>query len=378
MGREDLYFLCKEILGYEDVTIKPHEELVDFIQNCERRRKRKLLILEPRGSFKTSVVTIGLSIKTLLQDPNKRILITNENLTNAKAILAEIKDHFEKNEEFCSLYGDWSTGRRSGTWTSTHIKVRPRTSGAKEHSVTAAGVNVTKVSMHYDLIIADDLVSEKTIATTELLKKTIKYYKLLLSLLEPKGTLIIIGTRWHYGDLYGYLLEREKARKLKGKRPRFEILSKSAVLPDGSLLFPTRLTKAFLADRKDEQGPFVFSCQYLNDPQDDESAEFKKSWLKFYRKRPKVMNVFLLADPGGAKKGDDYNAWLSVGITPKGDCHAIRGWRGYCNPKEFCDRLLDEVIRLRSFDMWPIFLMRSQVEELLVAEGLSVFQGGFL
>ncbi len=53
----------------------------------------------------------------------------------------------------------------------------------------------------------------------------------------------------------------------------------AAVRPDGSLLFPNRLTKEYLARQRRIQGSYIYSHQYLNQiiPSDDQ--DFKKSWL---------------------------------------------------------------------------------------------------
>ena len=57
---EDYYFFCKFILQFDRMVPHVHGELCDFITKSEKRKK---LILMPRGSFKTSVVTIGYSLE---------------------------------------------------------------------------------------------------------------------------------------------------------------------------------------------------------------------------------------------------------------------------------------------------------------------------
>ena len=70
-GRDDLFWLCKNVLGYDRVRQKPHQELITWIN---RSKKRTKLILMPRGSFKSSVITIGHTIQKIIQNPNIRIL----------------------------------------------------------------------------------------------------------------------------------------------------------------------------------------------------------------------------------------------------------------------------------------------------------------
>jgi hypothetical protein len=67
--------------------------------------------------------------------------------------------------------------------------------------------------------------------------------------LEPTGRLIIIGTRWDYGDLYGYIMEEEAAT--------FDVMIKKAYWENESgeleYLFPARLTPDFLKEMKFEK-----------------------------------------------------------------------------------------------------------------------------
>jgi hypothetical protein len=71
----DYYFFCKQILGYEKMRPQPHQEICDFLEAAitgdkEKRGKRKKLLLEPRGSFKSSVATVGGSLFALQKNPN--------------------------------------------------------------------------------------------------------------------------------------------------------------------------------------------------------------------------------------------------------------------------------------------------------------------
>lgn len=70
-----------------------------------------------------------------------------------------------------------------------------------------------------------------------------------------------------------------------------------AVRDDGSLLFPSRLSKDFLDRQRRIQGTYIFSNQYLNEiiPADDQ--DFKKEWLVPYKELPKRKHTFAMVDP---------------------------------------------------------------------------------
>lgn len=93
-------------------------------------------------------------------------------------------------------------------WTQDEIEIDQRTTGlSKEATITTAGVETAKTGSHYDLIIHDDLVERNNVSTVEQRKKVITFYRDSLDLLDPGGEMIVVGTRWALGDLYGHLLE---------------------------------------------------------------------------------------------------------------------------------------------------------------------------
>jgi len=96
----NLYLFNKYVLGVTEGTGRQklggfHKDLCTFVQN---NRKRKKLILVPRGHLKSTLVTIGYSLFRIVEDPNIRILILNATWQMAVDFLKEIKDHLTRNE----------------------------------------------------------------------------------------------------------------------------------------------------------------------------------------------------------------------------------------------------------------------------------------
>lgn len=277
--------------------------------------KNFLLLLMPRGTFKSSVVTIGFTLQFLLNDPDARILIDSETFGKGKAFLSEIKGHLENNDKFREIYKTLynvypDAKKRESRWTDNQVDLAARKKFTKEPNISVAGVDIPKTGMHYDLIIGDDWHSERNVTTKEQIEQVIEHYKLALSLLDPGKPLIVIGTRWDYNDVYQYILDYEQHR--------FNILIRRAVNPDGSLLFPERLTQGFLDETKQSQGSYIFSCQYMNDPVDNETATFKRSYLQNKKSLEDIknlpMNWFMSVDPSYEGEYSDYNAITIVGM----------------------------------------------------------------
>ena len=258
-AQRDLFFLCKYILGYDDLTYTTHGDLCQYAQSIHTQEaptiketsqenkqahefsdsftpgKNFLLLLLPRGTFKSSVVTIGFSLQNILNDPDKRILIDSETFSKSKAFLAEIKGHLTGNDKFREIYfllhGIMpDANRKDDIWTDSQVNVGGRKRLRKEASLSCAGIDVTKTGMHYDLIVMDDLHSEKNVTTKEQIDQVKDHYRLALSLIDPGKPIIVIGTRWDYNDLYQHILDNS--------RDVFNILVRRAHNPDGSPFLP--------------------------------------------------------------------------------------------------------------------------------------------
>jgi len=381
-GLEDLYFFDKYILGYKDMKGATHKPLCLMVQDKTKKKKH---IEFPRGTFKSSVVTIGSNIWDIARNPDIRILIDNEVYANSKAFLREIKAHLE-NPDVLELYPQLEPNKRiNDGFTEASVIVKGRQKHTKEPTISCAGLDQIKVGMHYDKIVMDDLVSNRNVTTKEQINKVIDHYKLALSLLEPGGELIIIGTRYHYSDLYGFLFENEYDNFAHMILPA--VLNREAVdflktnypdLPydyeEGQLLFPERLTEEFLKEQRSSQGTYIFNCQYMLDPVNQEDADFVKEWLQYYKgylkktssgtyelvvewvgdheKRPideievpftVPLRIYTTWDPANKKrKKTDFTAGITLGVTPRNDWFIINIERDKYNPREIVDRIIRE------------------------------------
>ena len=120
--------------------------------------------------------------------------------------------------------------------------------------------------MHFDLIIEDDLHSEKNVTNKEQIQQVINHRQLANSLLEPGHPKVTLGTRWDFQDAYNDILTRQ--------RSSYNIMVRKAVEDDGSLFFPERLTQKFLDEQRRDQGASIYSMQYQNNPIDDATATY--------------------------------------------------------------------------------------------------------
>jgi len=198
--RQSLYLTAKILLGYRDINWRTHG---DMIHALEDETKRKLIVM-PRGTFKSSLGSVAYPIWCLLREPNERILLDSEVYTNSKNFLREISQHL-RSSRVTDVFGDFV----GCTWNEGEITIAQRTKVLKEASITASGIGAEKTGQHYDRIIMDDLNSPSNSETPEAREKVITHYKYNTAILEPHGTMALIGTRYAANDAIGFVLTNE-------------------------------------------------------------------------------------------------------------------------------------------------------------------------
>lgn len=199
--RSSLYKTAKHLLGYSDVNPRTHG---DMIRALEAPTKRKLIVM-PRGTFKSSVGSVAYPIWRMLNDPNVRILLDGEKYENSKNFIREIKGKLE-DPKVTDLFGQFKS---DSNWSEGSITIRQRTQIFKEATVTASGIGAGKTGQHYNVIIGDDYNSPQNSENPEQRKKIIDHYRMSTAILEPEGTIVVIGTRYAIDDAIGSILTNE-------------------------------------------------------------------------------------------------------------------------------------------------------------------------
>ena len=314
----DYHFFAYNVLGFTDMN-EEHLELCRFLQTTDRKSK---LILMPRYTFKSCVITQGYSLWNLVRNPDMRIMIYSDCHAKAQGFLTGIKNHIEGKDgksRFREFYPDWEVNAHKDKWNESQINVSKRVNASVEPSVDTGGIETSKVGFHYDIVFFDDIVSDLNVTTKAQMDKVHECYKKSLSLLKPGGDVVMLGTRWHFNDLYGRIVQENKEKNI------FSTLIKRAV--EGNRYFfdnigEHSLTKEFLDQQRAEQGSYVWSCLYQNSPVSNELAIFKYEDFQFYGELKKsgnphrdgmYENLYITGtlDPSG--EGEDYTAGVIVG-----------------------------------------------------------------
>lgn len=213
--------------------------------------------------------------------------------------------------------------------------------------ILAAGVGgpITGRGAHIALI--DDPVKNREEAESPTVRDAAKswYSSTLYTRLAPGGGVLVIQTRWHDGDLSGFLLEEmreaEKEAKELGEWPeeadKWKVLDFPAIATHdekfrkaGEALHPERYDLKALRKIKRSLAPRDWAALYQQNPQVEEGAYFQKKMVRYYRSNPpKYMDIYAAGDLAISKKEHaDYTVFMVAGVDEHDNIYILEEYRG--------------------------------------------------
>lgn len=342
-AQHDFLYFLNHVLGYKDVVADIHKEIANNLTHSFTRG----LIMIPRKHLKTCQITVGWTLWMLTNNPNLRFGIGSATEKLSKDIVNELKTHIMDNQKFKELFGDWY---KKGGWTAFGFTIAPREEIYKNKSVEVFSVGKDVTGAHYDIIILDDLAIRKNSDSPTMREKQINLYKDCLDLIvddqekkfmdksSSKGIILAVGTRWHFGDIYNYLLVNAKSSldfvidEPLMHNPTLELrdpdrwrsnIKELLYHEDTQMLFPEKFDITYARETYEEKGTYEFSCQQMNFPVSDEGAAFKAEDLIF--DEPGVGKEFpanTVCDPAGDDSTyADADDWAITTCTHSPDGH---------------------------------------------------------
>lgn len=328
--------LSDEVFQMEDKKLYP--PFKNFVINgkstyVKKRENKRVLILSPRFSAKSTIISFIYPLFLICTNPNIRILVVSANEDIATSFVRQVLHQLENNEKLLHDF-HYLIPKKYSKWGEKAFIVK-RDTIEKDPTMSAAGILGKIVSKRADVIILDDIIDLETSRTQNQRKKVIEWFdNVLYPILEPqKGRIIIVGTSWFKGDLYDTIYsERDMDIKIKlkailrydvkttTKQPnrrlyycRFtkrdqplslniaDILSENLInkywdlglkksLMDGSL-WPDKWNFERLEKQKKQIGETAFCRQYLNEPISGIDSFFSKNSIDIAYQKGK--NLYL-------------------------------------------------------------------------------------
>lgn len=337
--KRNLQFLSMQFLGYNDWDL-----VHDDVEYLLKKPSKKKALLLPRGHLKSTLVTVAYTIQAILKNQNIRVLIANSVWDMARRFLLEIKAQLE-NSQLKYMFGVFQSER----WNADDIIIRQRTKALKEPTVLTTGVEAETTGGHFDLIILDDLTGLQNSSTPEQREKTKRFRRSMINLLEPGGTLIEIGTRWHLDDTFSVIFEKES---------RYYDIMTRRVVENGKIIFPKHFSKRFDPITKDwlpvptencmdyiqhlkESMPIdEYLAQYENNPISSENQLIKPEMFQYWSKRPEGLHVVMAVDLAISQRTDaDKTAIAVLGMDKNWGLYVLDYIKGQWTPSQIVENV---------------------------------------
>ncbi len=277
-----------------DNPLKPfHEQWLNLADEGN-----SFVLLAARDHFKTSVLTLNHSLYRIVRNPNVQGLLVSESSQQARKWSRWLRRNIEQ-------HYPWLVAEEN--WTERQFTVR-RTRDSKDPTIEAVGMLGRILGGHYDFAIVDDVVSLEN-TRSEVLREHVEewFTQVLIPAMVPESQIIVVGSPWHYADLYAKL-EREGWKVIK-----------YPALINGVPIFPERYSLETLAKKRDEVGTPVFNCQYLCDPSGLVGKLLKETWLEPFYEPPLPPDLETVQGVDLAwteEEANDYTAIATVGYSP--------------------------------------------------------------
>ena len=277
----DIYFIVRYIMGIETAE---HQFVYDRAMEVQKDNVYTI-DLWARGHFKSTLITIALTLQEIIKYPSISVCIFSHTSPIAHAFLKSIKNILKTDDFLHRLYPNVIPEPTSNLLSDERI-IMLNNIKRKEPSVMASGlVDGQPTSMHFDRRIYDDIVVPESVSTPDQMRKLEERFRLSFNLSSHIDVARVIGTRYHYSDLFDVLL----------KDSNWKVRIYPAEDRNGKPYF---LTKEELEKKKNQMGSYIYNCQMMLEPQSDETKIFKEENINYYTKLPNnIKQKMILVDP---------------------------------------------------------------------------------
>ena len=310
--RTNLVEWATEVLAPAGLTPSVHQRLLlSYLDLVTKGEIKRLLILMPPGSAKSTYTSVIFPVWWFIQHPRSSVIAASSTVALVESFSRRILDIIDENKEKTGFTLNPSD-RSASHW---------RTSRGGEYFTV--GIRGTITGRRADLIIVDDPIKSMAEADSPKHRRDIWnwYTAELITRLKPEGRIVIVMTRWHENDLGGQVLA--------DKTEKWEVLRLPAVAeqedplgrPPGAPLWPEWESIEALEQKKKVVGSRVWSSLFQQSPLPPGDRLFKVSaipvldhWTEPEGRRRLTVRAWDLASTS-AETGNDPDWTVGLKLT---------------------------------------------------------------
>ena len=253
---------------------KHHEIMAEAFERVANGDLKRLIINMPPRHTKSEFASYLLPAWFLGRYPDKKIIQTAHTAELAVGFGRKVRN-LVNSKDFKRIFPDVSLqadSKAAGRWNTN-----------KGGEYFAIGVGGAVTGKGADLLIIDDPHSEQEGASSDInvFNRTYEWYTSgPRQRLQPKGSIVVVMTRWHQKDLTGQVVDASIKR---GGADQWEVIELPAILPSGSPLWSEFWKLEELQALKAELPASKWMAQYQQDPTAEEGALVKREWWKEWK-----------------------------------------------------------------------------------------------
>lgn len=290
-----LWAFAVVICGLTKLTHHLHYDMCKFLSRWGEPDWKRLMLMVPRGSFKTSIGSKALPLWIATKDPTATIGMFNAAHDQSKSWVGAIRSILESSHLYHRLWPErlprgislrdrdrGLTLPKSWHWGDSGVRLVRESAAVSEDTFEPYGIGGASTGRHYSHRVMDDLIGEVAATSPLLIEDAIHFVDHARALEQPPngGCELVSCTPWAYRDCYSHLLQKWGPEYWLYRRPLLE--NPRTGEPDiyeGESIFPEAITTE-QAREMYERDPFVFMSQYQCIPRSGRDTAFSREWLR--------------------------------------------------------------------------------------------------
>lgn len=338
----------------------------DFHRECWElccSKERFVAIAAPRGHAKSTGITLGYGLATLLFKERKFMLLISDTEAQAALFLGTFKQELQDNQELIDLFGLKRNEKGLVQFvkdTETDIIVEGQ--AGHRFRIIAKGAEQKLRGLLWngsrpDIIMCDDMENDELVINKERREKMRKWFKgALLPCRSDSGVVRMVGTILHSDSLLERLMPNpsdkatvtEDLKQYSKRRGMWKAVKYRAHNSDFTkLLWPAKKSAEefkMLYDEAVRDGTTdTYSQEYLNEPIDEAISFFKRGdFLPITEDNRKMpLNYYITADLAIAEnERADFSVFVIAGVDEEKLIHIKNVIRERMDGREIVDTIL--------------------------------------
>ena len=347
-----------------------------------------IALAAPRGHAKSTAITLGYGLSTLLFRERKFMLLVSDTESQASMFLGLMKQELQDNNELISLFGLHKNDKGLVQFDKdSETDIIVRFDDGHRFRIIAKGAEQKLRGLVWDgsrpdIILCDDMENDELVMNKDRRDKMRRWFNgALVPSLADRGIIRMVGTILHSDSLLEGFMPNPSDKQTVStdlkqwttKRTVWKALKYRAHSPDfKQLLWPQKKTREQFEDLYDEAKRTgmtdTYSREYLNYPIDEAVSFFKRGdfLATSLEDRKKKMNTYIAVDLAIAEhERADYSVFVVAGVDEEKMLYIKDVIRERMDGREIVDTLIG---LQRTYD--PIAV---GIEEMQVSKSIGPF-----